>query len=441
LVFLVNALIVLKNFFVFLALLTYKPIRIVLRFFFYKLVVKIYSKYLSFIKRIGWRGMQKGPLTYILGHKFVHIVVIFITFLLLFINVTAKTRADEVIEIAHNTILADLVQNEFEEFDQDDQLIVETFNNEALNTEINQSYLDSQATLKPQIGVSTEAPDDSGAVVPTVQSGNDLLLQEPAIDTRTARTRTETIVYAVEDGDTISTIAQKFEISASTIMWANNLSAYSIIRPGDELKILPMSGIVHKVVSGDSLKALASKYGVEENVILENNDIADASLLKIGDEVLVPGGKKSYAVPTATKSYTGITAITELVKGADAQPAPSSKMNWPTSGGTITQYYSWRHTGLDIANKTGTDLYAADAGTILVSGWGKGYGNYIDIDHGGGKKTRYGHLSQSYVTVGQTVSKGQVIGAMGSTGWSTGPHLHFEVMINGVKYNPLNYIR
>ena len=116
-------------------------------------------------------------------------------------------------------------------------------------------------------------------------------------------------------------------------------------------------------------------------------------------------------------------------------------MAWPTVGARITQYFSWRHVGVDIANKTGTPLYAADAGVVEFAGWATGYGNSIVINHGGGKKTRYGHASKLFVKVGDEVEKGENIAAMGSTGWSTGPHLHFEVMINGAKYNPLNYIR
>ena len=100
-----------------------------------------------------------------------------------------------------------------------------------------------------------------------------------------------------------------------------------------------------------------------------------------------------------------------------------------------------RHYGLDIANKTGTPLYAADSGTVESAGWGAGYGYNIVIDHGGGKKTRYAHMSKFYVEKGAKVSKGMPIGEMGSTGWSTGPHIHFEVIINGKKYNPLNYIK
>jgi len=94
-----------------------------------------------------------------------------------------------------------------------------------------------------------------------------------------------------------------------------------------------------------------------------------------------------------------------------------------------------------VANKVGTPLFAADSGVVEYAGWGRGYGNQIVIDHGGGKKTRYAHCSKFYVTKGEKVAKGETVAAMGSTGWSTGSHIHFEMIINGRKYNPLNYIR
>ena len=114
---------------------------------------------------------------------------------------------------------------------------------------------------------------------------------------------------------------------------------------------------------------------------------------------------------------------------------------WPAGVRRISQYYSWRHTGLDIAGPTGTNIYAMDSGVVTFSGVSNGYGYNILVDHGNGMKTRYAHASKLYVEKGETVTKGQVIMAMGSTGWSTGPHLHFEVIVNGAKKNPLSYIK
>ncbi len=245
----------------------------------------------------------------------------------------------------------------------------------------------------------------------------------------------------MKGGDSISTIAEEFGISVNTILWENNLSAYSIIRPGDELTILPVSGITHVVAKGDSLSSIAKKYDAEEVNIIAINKLTDTSKLKDGEKLIIPGGKKATYADYSPQRYTGISALMDVVKAPNASPVVGNKMNWPTVGHTITQYYSWRHYAIDIANKMGTPIYAADAGIVEYAGWGTGYGNQIVIDHGGGKKTRYAHLSKFYVEKGQKVSKGEAIAAMGSTGWSTGPHLHFEVIINGRKYNPLDYVQ
>ncbi len=161
--------------------------------------------------------------------------------------------------------------------------------------------------------------------------------------------------------------------------------------------------------------------------------------------MVIPEGNKiiktQASTPTTQKPVSGYTAIKDFVKTQNSKPVAGNKMHWPTEGSIITQYYSWRHKGLDIANKTGTPLYAADTGTILESGWRNGYGYQVLIDHGGGKKTRYAHASALHVKVGEKVSKGQTIASMGSTGWSTGPHIHFEVIINNIKQNPLHFIK
>ncbi|MCU0678903.1 MAG: M23 family metallopeptidase [Planctomycetes bacterium] len=288
------------------------------------------------------------------------------------------------------------------------------------------------------MGGEEEADD---GLVPIAQDGSAVVKPDIASTRISKRDRTSPLVYTVVPGDTVSTIAEEFEISVSTILWENNLSAYSLIRPGDQLTILPQSGLTHKVVKGETLGSLAKKYGVTEDDIITANKLQRESVLAVGEKLFVPGGKKiNYPAP-ATKSYTGISALKDIITLPGTKPVPGNKMNWPTVGNRITQYFSWRHLAIDIANKTGTPIYAADAGTVEYLGWGKGYGNQVVIDHGGGKKTRYAHLSAFSVKNGAKVDKGQAIGAMGSTGWSTGPHLHFEVIINGAKNNPLNYLR
>ena len=260
-------------------------------------------------------------------------------------------------------------------------------------------------------------------------------------------TRTSSITYTVQNGDTISGIARRFNLTASTILWENNLSVTSLIQPGDKLTILPTSGVSHNVTSGQTLGQIASLYGVTSEQIMASNGITNPNQLRIGSRLVIPGGKQIAQGPStrqiSNNTSKSLTAIRNLIPGPSSSVIPAgNRMAWPTTGHNITQYFSWRHTGVDIANHIGTPIYAADNGTITTVGWNSGgYGNQIIVNHGGGKTTRYAHLSAFGVNIGQKVSKGQYIGAMGSTGRSTGPHLHFEVILNGRVVNPLNYVR
>lgn len=264
--------------------------------------------------------------------------------------------------------------------------------------------------------------------------------------TPTTPSRTETVTYVVQNGDTISGIARRFNISVNTILWENNLSVTSLLQPGDKLSILPSSGVAHNVTAGQTLGQIASLYGVTSEAIMNANGLANPNQLRIGAKLVIPGGNKIAQAPSGSKigedASKSLSAIKKIIPGPSAIIPAGGRMVWPTVGHTITQYFSWRHTGVDIANHIGTPIYAADDGVVTTLGYNRGgYGNQIIIDHGGGKQTRYAHLSAFSVNMGQKVSKGQYIGAMGSTGRSTGPHLHFEVMIKGQRYNPLNYVR
>lgn len=248
------------------------------------------------------------------------------------------------------------------------------------------------------------------------------------------RQRDKIIIYTVQEGDSISQIAQNFGISNQTIIWENNLSAYSVIRPGDKLVILPVSGIRHKVLKGETLAKIAKKYGIDGEKIIEFNKLASANDLQIGERLVIPGGKKIYAAAYTARG---------VYKPTGAVPASTGRMLWPTSCRYISQYFGWRHSGLDIACGFGAPILAANSGVVIKAqtGYNSGYGRMIIIDHGNGQQTLYGHLTKLYVAAGQTVSRGQTIGLMGSTGRSTGPHLHFEVRSGGVRRNPLSYIR
>ena len=259
----------------------------------------------------------------------------------------------------------------------------------------------------------------------------------------TSPLRNQVVQYTVQNGDSLSSIARSFGVSLNTVLWANNLTSRSVIRQGDKLTILPQSGVMYKVVLGDSLQRIARKYDIDEDKIIATNNIDNAGMLRIGQQLILPGASKisSSYTTTNTGSLSKPVTQTSTPKPGDATVS-ATKLQWPTVGYRITQYYSWRHTGLDIANKTGTPLYASEDGVVEIAGWNSGgYGYQVLINHGGGIKTRYAHSSKLYVVAGQKVSRGEMIAAMGSTGRSTGPHIHYEVIINGVRVNPLNYIR
>lgn len=255
--------------------------------------------------------------------------------------------------------------------------------------------------------------------------------------------RIQTIIHTVQTGETIGEIAEKYSIGVTTILWANNLNIRSYIRPGDQLKIPPTSGVIHKVKKGDTILKIAKYYNSTADKIIKQNKLKeDGSDLVIGEDLVVPDGVMPAPVYVApVRRYTQLSNIAAPPPSI-AAPAGSGYL-WPTSVRHITQYFGWRHTGLDIGGPVGTGLYATKAGTVIRSqcGWNGGYGCYIIIDHGNGITTLYGHASKLYVSVGEYVSQGQTIALMGSTGRSTGSHLHFEIRVNGVRQNPLRYIR
>lgn len=292
------------------------------------------------------------------------------------------------------------------------------------------SYLSEEALLPaPPPAVS---PDRQFTYIGQEET---VLITPSGIMPQAINTRTEIIDYLVQSGDTISTIAQKFGININTVLWANNLSYTSLIKPGQVLKILPVNGLTHQVKKGDNLTTIAKKYQADIQKILEFNKLANAEDVKIGEIIIIPEGiKPATFVPQPAATIKSIFT-------PPATPLTGTKLQWPIDSQYITQYFGWRHTGIDISGKSGSLIYAAENGKVERAGWTRGYGYNIVINHGNGLKTLYAHASKLYVSVGESVSRGQAIAAVGSTGWSTGPHLHFEIIVNGVKKNPLNYVR
>jgi murein DD-endopeptidase MepM/ murein hydrolase activator NlpD len=255
--------------------------------------------------------------------------------------------------------------------------------------------------------------------------------------------------YTVQDGDLLSFIASDFGVSQQSIIWANNLKNADSINPGQVLRIPPVDGVIYKVKNGDTAASLAKKYGADADRIIAYNRLPKDGSLDAGDEIIIPDGRISaptVAVSVAAVDSTGTpkvalygtASVAKLLKAAslfDHLPNLGDYFKIPTSG------FDWGfihgRNGVDIANSCGTPVFAAADGTVTVAdatGYNGGFGKYIKISHPNGTETLYGHGSKLLVSVGQAVAKGDKIMLMGSTGRSTGCHLHFEV--HGA-HNPL----
>lgn len=253
------------------------------------------------------------------------------------------------------------------------------------------------------------------------------------------RQRTEPFVYAVEGGDTLYSIGSKFKISVDALRYVNNLNESAYLKVGQEITIPPVAGLVHKVSSGDSLQSIANKYDVPTQAIADFNYLIETSKLAVGTELVIPGAKIPQPVVVPSQILP-----TNLANGPSVDKSASKGWcMWPSTVRIITQYFSWYHNGLDIATPWGSmpPLFACAGGTVTRAGWDPwGLGLHVRINHGNGYETVYGHMSRLDVSYGEEVSKGDVIGLMGSTGHSTGPHVHFIVNYKGTPQNPLNYI-
>ncbi len=230
----------------------------------------------------------------------------------------------------------------------------------------------------------------------------------------------EISVYIVREGDTVQSIAKMFNVSPNTIIWANDLRRKSI-KQGDTLVILPIDGIRHTVKKGDTLKSIARLYKADVADIELFNGLIEDSILAIGDTLIVPEGE----------------IIEPIEKKAPAKASPSKAKSAvftgyyirPLLGGIRTQGIHGKN-AVDIAAAIGTPVRASAQGTVIlakVGSWNGGYGNYIVLQHPNGTQTLYGHLSAVYVSPGQSVEQGATIGAVGNSGRSSGPHLHFEI--------------
>lgn len=248
------------------------------------------------------------------------------------------------------------------------------------------------------------------------------------------RPRLDIITYVVQPGDTTESIAADFGLQPTTIMWSNPTieKAPDLLKVGQELVILPIDGVYHTVEEGDTVEKLAEDYkaSVKDIVDCPFNDVSYDQDLRVGERVIVPDGTKPYERREVT-TYAGPVPETAVGEGV---------FRWPATG-YISQGYWYGHRAIDIASAEGTAILASDGGYVSFAGWTDiGYGYLVVVDHANGYQTYYAHLSDIYVAEGQTVEAGQVIAAMGNTGNSSGPHLHFEVRYNRYPTNPLVFL-
>lgn len=265
------------------------------------------------------------------------------------------------------------------------------------------------------------------------KGGGDILVDADALvpergagfsggDVRVSHSSGEISVYVVREGDSLSQIAEMYDVSANTILWANNIKNANLIQPGDSLVILPISGVRYTVESGDSLASIAKKYNGDVEDIMAYNGLASESDIRVGQVVVIPGGE---VAPPPSPSGTASSA-----PAAQTPPAGGSGYFVHPLPGSVRTQGLHGYNGVDFGARSGTAIRAAAAGEVIVSrnsGWNGGYGNYVVIKHPNGTQTLYAHTSENYVSVGQRVSQGETIAAVGSTGRSTGAHLHFEV--------------
>jgi murein DD-endopeptidase MepM/ murein hydrolase activator NlpD len=278
-----------------------------------------------------------------------------------------------------------------------------------------------------------------------------------------SRPRTEVITYTVQTGDTLFGIAEQFGLKPETLLWGNQFvlgdNPHSL-RPDQVLNILPVNGTYHRWSEGDGLNGVAKFFGVTpEDIInfpgnhLDAETIGDLTRpnIKAGTWLMIPGGKRSFVswslppggIPRENPSVArgfGTGVCGSQVDGSIG----TGLFVWPANSHAVTGF-DWspdsNHSGIDISGSLNNPVYAADNGVVVYSGWNDwGYGNVVVINHGNGWQTLYAHLNVIGVNCGDSVFQGGQIGAIGSTGNSTGPHLHFEMMYNGVKVNPHDYL-
>jgi len=266
------------------------------------------------------------------------------------------------------------------------------------------------------------------------------------------RVRLEVITYTIQSGDNIFWIAEKFELSPYTIVWSNMeilQGAPWLLANGLTLYIPPVDGAYHTVVAGETVQGIAEQYEVAETILYNQwNDVAKGIPLREGTLLIIPDGVGEdfdWDPPPPLPARPGVgTANASWGYCGDIAVSGPGATGWfilPTGSTLVSGWYfhdsrNPTHGGLDYKCHLGDPIYAADSGVVIFAGWGGGYGNLVRVRHGNGYETYYAHFNSFAIGCGEPVYQGQLLGYCGTTGWSTGPHLHYEIRLNGVPQNP-----
>ena len=386
--------------------------------FIYKTLFFLYKIYFFLRRSLGKIIPARNLLSITTNKYFIHAAIVLIAMGTISQNLYA--HASSLGDYGKNTILFKLTQP----VDGQDETVAGLPINSDIELDTNLVDTNNGQAVSAPENITQSEPFNVLGFVGSEQ-------QSPIIETESTRTNIE--YYVVQKGDTLSSIADVFGVSLETLLWANNLNSRSTIRPGDQLTILPIDGVSHTVKKGDTLQAIAKKYKADIEKIREFNHLPDGDALSVGQVLIVPDGKIT-PVATAPVTYSSGYTVSKTYTS-------SGTLLWPIPSHRITQYFSWKHPGLDIGLPVGSTVVAAEAGTIIYAGWGTGYGWEVLIDHGNGLRTRYAHNSRLIVKTGDSVERGQTISLSGNTGWSTGPHMHLEVYSGSTRVNPLLYIK
>lgn len=299
------------------------------------------------------------------------------------------------------------------------------------------------STAVPSSDTGAVPLDTSSEEVPVLSDNS--LAPAPVPQTfQGKRPHHEFATYVVERGDTPSEIAYKYGIKTETLLGGNPFLSQesSLMQPGMELTILPLDGVLHDVQPGDTLESISADYGipVEDIIAYEPNNLEFPYRLYPETQIVVPGAVAEVFIWTPP-SLASVRGGSSTGSGIAPAVVGTGTFIYPVSSRNFTQRFWYGHPGIDIALSEGSGVFASDTGTVTFAGWNiYGYGNLIVVNHGNGYETFYGHLSAVNVFPGQVVNQGNVIGAVGNTGNSSGPHIHFEIRTSGNQDDPCWYI-